>query len=617
MSPPSLRESSVRRCRSTRVLSVVLALAGATALAAEPDIGQRLKVGLVPPVLVAGEAATLTSLPARMQALRVPAVSIAVIRKGELVWAGGFGAGREGAPVTADTLFQAGSISKPLTAMAAMMLVQSRELDLDAGIDQYLKSWKLPPSPLTEGNPVTLRRLLSHSAGITVSGFGGHEAGRPLPSLIQVLDGEPPATNPRVRVDISPGTRWRYSGGGYVIIQQLLMDVTQRAFPQLMREDVLVPFGMKQSTFQQPLAPELLARVATPYAADGTPLKGGPRVYPEMAPAGLWTTPSDLARFVIGIQRALDGRSQLLSRVAARTMLSPVPGLQNPLTRGLEPGLGWILGGKPGHRYFQHHGGNAGYLGYVVAYESGDGAAIMINTSSGDGSSLIDDIVRTIADTYGWPDFVPAQRTLAPIAPENMDQYAGAYRSDSGELLVFWRDQGHVSARIWGQPASEIFPTSSREYFSRTTDRTWTFTEAGGSVTGAVLHQQGDARSFAKLDDREGRDAVRFSIELESRIRNQTPAPGGERALLESIAGVMNGNPDYDRMAPGLADVTRRELSGLQRILRNYGQAKSVSFKRVRPDGLDVYEVVFETGPRDMEILFAPDGRIHTLMFNR
>jgi CubicO group peptidase (beta-lactamase class C family) len=599
------------------VVTILCALIGVGSVAAQLNIGQQINAGLVPPVLVKDESPALMPLAARMEELRVAAVSIAVIRKGKLEWAGGFGTRDEkGSPVTVDTLFQAGSVSKPLTAVAVMELVQARKLNLDADVNHYLRSWRIPQSSLTAQRPVTLRQLLSHSGGVTVSGFGGYAAGEPIPTLIQVLNGEPPARTVPIRVDVAPGTIWRYSGGGYVIVQQALLDTTGTPFPQLMRERVLAPFGMSQSSFEQPLAPNLQARAAIPYASGGTPLREGPHIYPEMAPAGLWTTPSDLARFAIGIQRALAGLSEgLLSQATARSMLRDVPpGLKKP---GRQPGLGFFVGGKTDRKYFEHPGGNAGYSAWVLAYESGDGVAVMVNSNGNDSSRLTEDIIRTVAYAYDWPDFAPTRRTLTTIAPASFDRYVGAYRSDSGALVTFWRDDKHLDARIWGQPASELFPTSNREYFSRMSDRTWAFSEAGGSVTGVKLSEQGDERLFTRLDDREGRDAVERSIELERRIKNQTPAPGGERALLESIAGVMNGNPNYAQMTSDWANIVRRELTGLRRILGEYGPVKSASFKRVRPDGLDVYSVMFETGPRDLEILFAPDGRIHTVMFNR
>ncbi|MGH9240940.1 MAG: serine hydrolase domain-containing protein, partial [Vicinamibacterales bacterium] len=378
-------------------------------------VEQHINAGLIPPVLVRNEPLARTPLTARMKELNVSAVSIAVIRNGKLEWAGGFGIRDEaGSPVTVDTLFQAGSVSKGLTTAAVMTLVQDRTLNLDADVNQYLKGWKIPQSSFTDQRAVTLRQLLSHAAGVTQSGFGGYWAGGPIPTLVQVLNGEAPARNPPIRVDVTPGTIRRYSGGGYVIVQQALLDRTGTPFPQLLRERVLAPFGMSQSTFEQPLTPALLARAAMPSAIDGTPLREGPHVYPEMAPAGLWTTASDLARFAIGIQRALAGLSEgVLSQASVRSMLSGGPqGLQAPSMRPGPVGLGFPSGGQTDRKYFFLPGGNAGYSAYMLAYEEGDGAAVMVNGNSGNSSRLTQDIIRTVAYAYDWPDFAPVQRTL-------------------------------------------------------------------------------------------------------------------------------------------------------------------------------------------------------------
>jgi CubicO group peptidase (beta-lactamase class C family) len=242
--------------------------------------------------------------------LHVLGVSITVIHNGEIEWSRGFGVTRVGGPaVTPDTLFQAASISKPVTAMAVLHLVGSGKLDLDADVNQYLKAWKVPTNKFTETSKVTLRELLTHTAGMTVHGFPGYASDSALPTVVQVLNGEKPANTPAILVDTIPGSDWRYSGGGFVVTQVLLQDVTCKAFSTLMHDVVLGPIGMSRSTYEQPLPQNRMAEAAIPYQQDGQPVPGGPHVYPEMAPAGLWTTPSDLARFAIEVQKALAGKS--------------------------------------------------------------------------------------------------------------------------------------------------------------------------------------------------------------------------------------------------------------------------------------------------------------------
>jgi CubicO group peptidase (beta-lactamase class C family) len=240
---------------------------------------------------------------------------------------------------------------------------------------------------------VTLRELLNHTAGLTVQGFPGYAAGTPIPTLVQILNGEQPANTAPVRLEAPPGSRWQHSGGGYTVMQQLLIDVAHEQFAKLMRDAVLAPIGMTRSTYEQPLPVELRAGAATPYNADGTPVAGGPHTYPEMAAAGLWTTPTDLARYAIEIQRALrGGANRVLSVEMTRQML--VTGQGNY-------GLGLAIGGSPENPYFSHGGINAGFENSLVAYQrTGEGAVVMTNTQGG--QQLADAVIRSIASVYGW-----------------------------------------------------------------------------------------------------------------------------------------------------------------------------------------------------------------------
>jgi CubicO group peptidase (beta-lactamase class C family) len=332
-----------------------------------------------------------------MTADRVPGISIAVIHNGEIEWAQGFGVAQlDGAPVTAETLFQSGSISKPVAAMAALRLVQEGKLSLDTDVNQALTSWRIPPSAAAPGAVVTLRELLNHTAGLTVQGFPGYAAGAPIPTLVQILNGERPANTAPIRLEAAPGSRWKHSGGGYTVMQQLLIDVAHEQFAKLMRDAVLVPIGMTRSTYEQTLPVELRAGAATPYNVDGTPVAGGPHAYPEMAAAGLWTTPTDLARYVIEIQRSLRGdANHVLSVEMTKQML---------LTGQGNYGLGLVIGGSPENPYFSHGGINAGFENSLVAYQrTGEGAVVMTNAQGG--QQLADAVIRSIASVYGWPNF--------------------------------------------------------------------------------------------------------------------------------------------------------------------------------------------------------------------
>ena len=344
---------------------------------------------------------------AQMARRHIPGVSIAIIQGGEVIRAKGYGAAdlSSGAPVTPETLFQAGSVSKPVTAMGALALVDAGRLSLDADINTELRSWHVPENGFTGGSKVTLRRLLSHSAGTTVHGFPGYATGAPVPTLVQVLDGKAPANTPAIRVDVVPGSQWRYSGGGYVIVQQAVIDVTGEPFPAYMRAHVLKPLGMAASTFEQPLPADRMPSAATGYYPRAKPVPGRWHVYPEMAPAGLWTTPSDLARFAIAVQQSLVGRAApVITQATAREMLTPQKG---------DFGLGLALSGKGATRRFGHNGRDEGFDTFLTAYcESGQGAVVMTNAN--DDSSAVPRMVEAIADAYRWPDY-PHRKAPQPI----------------------------------------------------------------------------------------------------------------------------------------------------------------------------------------------------------
>jgi len=255
---------------------------------------RRVENAFAPIFLAKNEPPFQLTLQKLMELYRVPGLSVAVIGNFKIAWAKGYGVTEAGAttPVTTHTLFQAGSISKPVAAVGALYLVEHEKLLLDEDVNEKLKSWKVPENGYTKENKVTLRRILSHNAGLTVHFFPGYAADEAIPTLVQILNGERPANTAPVRVDLVPGTKWRYSGGGTIIAQQLMIDVTGVPFPQFMREIVFDKIAMKDSTFEQPLPEARAVWAASGTYGDGRVVRGKWHIYPEMAAGGLWTTPS-------------------------------------------------------------------------------------------------------------------------------------------------------------------------------------------------------------------------------------------------------------------------------------------------------------------------------------
>ena len=367
-----------------------------------PDPASRIegRIGKVESGLLAGYGDPpwkRMQLSERTAHYNVPGVSIAVINDFQVEWARGYGVLEAGGSelVTPDTLFQAASLAKPVVAVAALHYVGRGTLELDRDVNRNLASWQVPENEFTAEENVTLRRLLSHSAGVTVEGFRGYGLGEEVPNLRQILDGEWPANSPPIRVDIVPGTRHRYSGGGYMIVQQLLEDAVGEPFPDIMQESVLDPLGMASSTFESPLPDRLRAIAASGHRADGSTIPGGWHTYPEMGSgASMWATPSDLARFAIEVMQSYAGQSDgVLSQKLAVQMLTPQ--LDN---RGLGPML-YDDGGDL--FYFMHPGKNDGYTNVLVAYpERGQGVVIMTNGDSG--NALWREILNSVSSEYGW-----------------------------------------------------------------------------------------------------------------------------------------------------------------------------------------------------------------------
>jgi CubicO group peptidase (beta-lactamase class C family) len=342
------------------------------------------------------------AITARMHERHINGLSLAIIQDGKIIKVKGYGFTDESGqtPVTPTTLFQAGSISKSVTAFGALHLVQEGRLFLDTDINTQLRTWQLPENEFTRDKKVTLRHLLSHSAGLNVHGFPGYASNESIPTLVEVLDGAKPANTPAIRVDAIPGSKWRYSGGGYTVLQQMIIDVTGEPFPEFMYDTVLKPLGMTNSTYDQPLPEKMAAAAAKGYFASGKAVRGRWHIYPEMAAAGLWTTASDLARFAIGVQQALAGDSNpVLSQSMTRQMLA----VQNPsLSR--DDGLGVFLGGSQKTLQFWHAGRDAGFDAYMIAYaKAGNGAVILMNVNDDNGA--MKDILTVISDKYGWKAF--------------------------------------------------------------------------------------------------------------------------------------------------------------------------------------------------------------------
>ncbi|MEL6537362.1 MAG: serine hydrolase domain-containing protein, partial [Bacteroidota bacterium] len=348
----------------------------------------------------------------RLREFRIPGVSIAVLKDGEIEWAKGYGMAdsSENRAVTTETLFQAGSISKPVAALRAHQLVEAGTIHLDSNVNKYLTSWTLPDNEFTVNEKVTTRRILNHSAGLTVWGFPGYPRGDTvtIPTIPEILDGL--GNTDSVRVYKEPGGGWRYSGGGYTIMQQMIVDVEQQAFPEIMKTNVLNPLGMSGSTYENPLPSQYHAQAATGYLSNGEPVAGKWVVYPEMAAAGLWTTPSELIMWAKEIQNIERNQQDgLLKLSTVEEMLTPTEDDQG-------------LGPVSARHYYGHGGADEGFRAELVVWKAAPVAVVMM-VNSNRGNIILRELMISIAKEYDLPGYEPNIRVYNEQSAEERERY--------------------------------------------------------------------------------------------------------------------------------------------------------------------------------------------------
>ncbi|WP_285059719.1 serine hydrolase [Pedobacter ginsengisoli] len=426
------------------------------------------------------------NLQKRMEHYKVNGLSIAVIKDYKIDWAKAYGVADAASkiPVTDKTLFQAASISKSLNAVGVMKLFSSRHLDLFADINTYLTSWKFPYDSLSKGKKINTANLLSHTAGLSVHGFGGYEPGTPIPSVIQILNGEKPANSGAVRSVFEPGIRQQYSGGGTTITQLMITDISKERYEKYMSDQVLKPMGMLSSTFAQPPAGLKPGVLATGYDVGGKEIKGKYHIYPEQAPAGLWTNPTDLARYIIETQLAYEGRSaKVLDRETTALRLTPY---MNP-----DAALGVFIEDYNGLKYFGHGGANEGFRsGYYGSLAGGNGLVIMVNSDNGE---IIQELINSIASVYAFKGLNKTKKIkLADVSEKDLDSYLGDYQLTPKLVLTITREGKKVYAQATGQSRIEAFAETSSKFFFKVIHANMEFVKDDrGKVTKMIFNQGG------------------------------------------------------------------------------------------------------------------------------
>jgi CubicO group peptidase (beta-lactamase class C family) len=420
--------------------------------------------GLQPTVRIKGKRSKLSSLKERMAHYKVPGVSIAFLKDNKISWTHTEGVTdlNNNRTIDENTVFQAASISKPVFASALMKYRQDNGLNIDVDVNTLLKSWQLPDHQWASENKVTLRKLLSHSAGTTVHGFAGYTDGSDVPSITSLLNGVKPANSAPVVVDIEPGTQFRYSGGGTTLAQLVLQDQTKSTLTKLAKKTIFEPLMMQHSSFSQPLIGDLKSNAAVAHDADGKPVVGGAHTYATLSAAGLWTTPSDLLRLVSQINLAESGKNDsFFSKSTIDEMLTPQ----------IAPmGIGFFLEGDEEVTSISHGGSNEGFMAHLFAHtKTGDGIVVMTNGENG--TALIDEIMIRASEIYNWDEFKPTEKVESTLTPKLFKSILGEYKITEPfkTTLVITEERGEFVVNIGKFVKNEMFfPESERQLFSMT-----------------------------------------------------------------------------------------------------------------------------------------------------
>lgn len=414
-------------------------------------------------VLIEGEEPEYHSIQERMEHHKIPGVSIAFFEDGEIKWTKVYGyADKENArSVDTNTLFQAASISKPVAASGAMKLVEKGEIDLDTDINEYLSEWKVEENTFTEEEKVTLRRLVTHNAGLTVHGFRGYASDEEVPTTSQVLNGEKPANSDAIVPDTFPGAIQRYSGGGYTVMQKMMEEKTGGDIADFLQKEVLDKSGMKHSTYKQPLPENMRDQAALGYRRDGSLVKGNWHTYPEQAAAGLWTTPSDLAHFAISMQKAFKGSTDefISPEMAQQIIKEQVPG------QGLGPAV--ITHGDT--LWFGHGGANEGFRCQLYANArmlNGQGVAIMTNSDRG--SSIVGEILKSMSYYYKWDIAKTLTKKVIQMPKADFEKFVGTYAyTDEYKIEITMLGDDHLQVRnLWSDWVYQLRPEGPLTFFA-------------------------------------------------------------------------------------------------------------------------------------------------------
>ena len=476
------------------------------------DLREKVETGLTTLVYIKGDSTW--SIEERMKHYGIPGASIAVIHNGEIAWTKGYGVmdKESQTPVTTETLFQAAATSMPVTAYGALRLVEQNKLDMDENINSYLKSWKVPENEFTRENKVTIKNLLNHSAGIHPRGTGSYSINEKIPTFLEILNGTSPALNDPIAVNKEPGESVRFAYANYVPIQQMMLDIEGKTFPEIMHELVLQPLEMNNSTFNQSLSAEQLTKIATGYLQDGSMVKGRREIYPAMASYGLWTTAEDYAKFLTNVQQTLKGKpTKGLSKDLTELMGTPY-GVGNS-GWSFTLGLGFQLLNRNDEIYLRHHGWNRGFYAEIEAHrDKGYGVVVMTNSTFPEFNV---EVMRSVALAYDWDNYVSVHQKIE-IEQSSAEKITGRYQSEDVIVEIYQENNQLFYKNILAEEGVELVKVSDSLFVRRNSSAFIQFKP--GSENGAINLQYVSRNNSAILStlikiDNDKKSPVEFLLE--------------------------------------------------------------------------------------------------------
>ena len=489
--------SPFKRFPALIVLTGLILLGSSGCDTAESLLQKKIKAvenGLLESVTIEGQPLKTFSLEERMLYYRVPGLMLLVFNRHGVEWTKAYGFCRQGmdSPITDITLFQVGELSQPLTALAVMRLIEKKEIEPNRDVNEYLQGWKIPLNRLTRENPVSIRHLLSHTAGFPYPVISTIQPGDPIPTPLDILMGRAPAKNAPLEVRFKPGSEVGISAAGYAVVQKVLEDLTQTSFSEFMAQTVFAPLNLLHSSFSSEPSDSLSLETAAGHLRTGEPLEKDRTIQPVPASSGLWTSAEDLATFILSLVKTAKGEDPVLvSPLSARMILTPVAANMS---------MGLNVDDRGDSLNLNRWGKTDGFSSYLIYYpERGQGAVVL--TNSDNGHYLIEEILRSLSSIYEWPHLKPQEKKLFRLEPEIYARYVGRYEINPDYILDVRHEDYNLIIQPTGQAPTRFYVENTTTFFSTSPYIQIQFLRnPDNSTSGLILRQAGIEHRAKKIE---------------------------------------------------------------------------------------------------------------------